>query len=170
MSNPDLIEAWYRFMAEATRETSDVQTFFDTYAEGQKPAEWIARWMKQHGAGGAPPQPDDLPDEWLEQWYKMMGVVPRSRYLKLLERHEKLRQDLEAARKKIEQLGGSFESKEQQAAAKEIMNLWTDTVGKTMDAQSEWMRAFTETPSDEAESSGDEDDDAPDDAAERSEP
>lgn len=168
MANTDLIEAWYRFLAEAARETSDVQTFFDTYAEGQKPAEWIARWMKQQGDTGAPPKPEDLPDEWLEQWYKMMGVVPRARYLRLLERHEKLRQDLEAARKKIEQLGGSFESKEQQAAAKEIMNLWTDTFGKTMEAQSEWMRAFTEAPSEDAKTDGGEDDAPPEDDSERS--
>jgi gas vesicle protein len=99
----------------------------------------------------------------------MMGVVPRARYLKLLERHEKLRRDLEAARKKIEQLGGSFESKEQQAAAEEIMNLWTDTLGKTMEAQSEWMRAFTEASSEEAKSgSTDDDAAAPDDEADRS--
>lgn len=168
MATPDLIEAWYRFMAEAARETSDVQTFFDSHAKGQQPAEWVARWMKQQGSAATPPKPEDLPDEWLEQWYKMMGVVPRARYLELLERHEQLRQDLEAARKKIEQLGGSFESKEQQAAANEIMNLWTDTVGKTMEAQSEWMRTFTEGANEDAQAGGDGDEAMPDDNAERS--
>lgn len=169
MANPDLIEAWYRFLAEAARETSNVEAFFDSYAKGQQPAEWVARWMKQHGDADAPPKPEEVPDEWLNQWYKMMGVVPRARYLKLLERHEKLRQDLEAARKKIEQLGGSFESTEQQAAAEQIMNLWTDTLDKTVEAQSEWMRAFTEASSEEAESGGNEDDDAaPDETTERS--
>jgi gas vesicle protein len=164
MANPDLMEAWYRFMAEAVRETSDAQAFFDKYAQGQPPAEWLAKWMKQSQTAGEPPSPDEMPDEWLEQWYKMMGVVPRSRYLKLLERHEKLRQDLDAARKKIEQMGGSFETKEQQAAAEEIMNLWKSTFDKTMQAQSEWMQSFSKASDKKSDASGHEeaeDDDAP---------
>jgi len=146
MANTDLIEAWYRFMAEAVRETSDTQHFFEKYAKGQHPTEWLARWMKQHGAEEAPPAPDDLPDEWLEQWYKTMGVVPRSRYLKLLERHEKLRQELDEARQKIEQMGGSYDSEEQKKAAEDMMNMWKSTLDETMKAQSEWIRAFSESP------------------------
>lgn len=169
VANPDLLEAWYRLMAEAMRETADTQKFIDRLGEGAHPAEWMARWMKQRGAD-APPAPEDLPDEWLEQWYKTMGVVPRSRYLKLLERHEALRQELDRARKKIERLGGSFDSAEQQEAAEDLMNIWKSTLDETMKAQSEWMRAFSEPPSDAPEEKDDPPgegaaDDAPGDAS-----
>ncbi len=146
MANPKLIEAWYRFMAEAVRETSQAQAFFDRYAEGQDPAEWLARWMKQQGAE-ATPDPEELPDEWLEQWYKMMGVVPRSRYLELLDRYERLRKRLEEAQKKIERLVGAPGAMQPEEAAEEVMNIWKSTLDETLKAQSEWMRAFSGDPS-----------------------
>lgn len=145
MADPKLIEAWYRFMAEAVRETSDAQAFFDRFAEGQAPAEWLARWMRQEGAA-APPASEELPDEWLEQWYKMMGVVPRHRYLELLDRYERLRQRLEEAREKIERMGGSPNTTEQEAAAEELMDRWKTALDETLRAQSEWMRTFTQKP------------------------
>lgn len=166
MADPKLLEAWYRFMAEAVRETSDAQAFFEKYARGQSPAEWVARWMQQTGAADAPPAPADRPDDWMEQWYTMMGVVPRARYLKLLERHEQLRQDLEAARKTIERLGGSFDRGASGESAEDFMNLWTSTLDKTLEAQAEWMRSFSESaPSDEGDEAADEGDEAADEEA-----
>ena len=163
MADPKLIEAWYRFMAEAMRETSDTQQFFEKYAEGQDPSKWLARWMKQQGAD-APPAPDEfsdeLPDEWLEQWYKMMGVVPRSRYLELLDRYERLRKQLEEAQKKIERLGGSPNTQQQEQAAEEVMNIWKSTLDETLKAQSEWMRTFSK----KEDASSEEDTSAADDA------
>ncbi len=143
MVNPKLMEAWYRLMAEAAKGTSEAQAYMKRFAEDD-PREWLARWMQEEDLPGAPPDPDDMPEEWLEQWYRMMGVVPRSRYLKLLERHEKLRQKLEAAREKIDRTRGESTSGAAGKSADEMMDMWTSALDETLKAQSEWMQSFME--------------------------
>jgi hypothetical protein len=130
-------------MAEAAKGTSEAQKYMEQFAEDD-PREWLARWMKQQDMAGAPPDPDDMPEEWLEQWYRMMGVVPRSRYLKLLERHEKLRQELEEARAKIDRMRGESGSGASSKSADEMMDMWTSALDETLKAQSEWMQSFME--------------------------
>lgn len=141
MGQSDIVRAWSRLMATAVRDTTELQQALQNREEKMHPAEWLARWMRQNDLPGAPSDPDDLSDEWLEQWYRMMGVVPRSRYLRLLERHEKLRDELEAATRRIERLRNRSDAPPQEAA-NEALRYWQQTLEDTLEAQSQWLASM----------------------------
>ena len=155
------MEAWYRLMAEAVRSGGDFSAKMPSPpSEGpHAPSEWLATWMREQGLPGAPPAPDEMSDDWLEQWYQMMGVVPRQRHLKALERNERLRQQLEEAQKRIERLGGAAAaSQNQEKAAEEMLGYWKQSMEETLKAQQRWLQSMgNETPKKPQESSSDED-------------
>lgn len=156
MVDPKLMEAWYRLMAEAVRAGGDVSKTMPNASKeaAGPPSEWLARWMQEQGLPGAPPPPDEMSDDWLEQWYQMMGVVPRQRYLKALERNERLREKLEEANRRIERLGGAAAaSQSQEQAAEEMLNYWKQSMEETLDAQKRWMQSLRQD--DEAPDSSD---------------
>lgn len=145
MVDPKLMEAWYRLMAEAVRAGGNVSAQMPK-GDGP-PAEWLATWMREHDLPGAPPSPDEVSDDWLEQWYQMMGVVPRQRYLKALERNEELRQKLDDAHRRIERLGGAAAaSQNQEKAAEEMFNYWKQSMEDTLNAQKRWMQSLGQDP------------------------
>lgn len=141
MVDPKLMEAWYRLMAEAVRTGNDMSASMPK-GEGP-PVEWLANWMRDHDLPGAPPTPNEVSDDWLEQWYQMMGVVPRRRYLKVLDRNEQLRQQLEEANRRIERLGGAAATSQNQGkAAEEMFDYWKQSMEDTLNAQKRWMRSL----------------------------
>lgn len=81
----------------------------------------------------------------------MMGVVPRYRYLELLERHELLRQRLEEAEKTIQKLRKtSSGNKMPEQEVQQILNLWEGMLQETLSMQADWMRTWTKTEATEA--------------------
>jgi predicted DNA-binding protein (UPF0251 family) len=138
MVDPKLMENWFKLMAEAMRGTRDAQEALQSLPSTNNPAEltaWMMRWMPA-GTANAP----DAFREWLEDWYKMMGVVPRSRYLEALERCDQLRVRLEEAEATIKRLqptpGANLDE------AQKAMDAWQSTMQATLKAQSEWMQRF----------------------------
>ena len=74
----------------------------------------------------------------------MMGVVPRYRYLELLERYELLRQRLEEAEKKIKMMRTSIlGSKVPEQEAQKVLDVWEGMLKDTMKLQADWMQAWT---------------------------
>lgn len=163
MVDPKLMEAWYRLMAEAARSGADPWSPLHEEGDAPKnPAAWLARWMKEQGATsdlpGSMPDPDEMPEAWMEQWYRSMGVVPRSRYLRALERNEKLRNELEKAKERIERLSrASKQGADHAAAADDMLDQWQQSLEDTLDAQARWMESFTR------QSKASQSDDAPED-------
>ncbi len=141
MGQSDLLRAWYRLMANAVRDTTHLQQAMQDADVQGHPAEWFARWMRENDLPGAPADPDDPSDDWMEQWYRTMGVVPRSRYLRLLERHEKLRNKLEAAKRRIERLRDRTDAAPEEAA-NEALRFWQNALNDTLEAQSKWMESM----------------------------
>jgi hypothetical protein len=80
-------------------------------------------------------------EAWLEEWWKMMGAVPRSRYLEVLERCETLRRRLEEAEATISRLRGMLEEGRQEEARK-VLDLGEQMLEETLKAQAEWTRAW----------------------------
>jgi hypothetical protein len=147
MVEPKLLEAWHRMMAEAMRGAGDAQGVLKAFAEAKNPAEWFARWMQQNDLPGSPKQAlgaggDEASEEWLEQWYRAMGVVPRGRYLELLERYDTLRRELEQARDRIERLEKAQGTTTQERAADDMMEVWKSSLDETLRAQRDWMQSF----------------------------
>jgi hypothetical protein len=135
-------EAWLRLLAEAARGTRAAQGTLRGLAEGQltpeKLAQRIAGWLP---AGIAPPSAEKLM-QWSEDMWATIGVVPRSRYVELLERYEALRARLEEAEVTIRRLKRLLSEKGHEGDAQKLLDLWSSTVGETLKSQAEWMRGW----------------------------
>ena len=141
------MELWLRLMSEAMRGTADAQEAMRSLGEMPMTPDQLTRWMARFMpvAVGQTSKPEVLGD-WLEDTWRMMGVVPRYRYLELLERCELLRRRLEEAEKTIKKMrkatsGGKMPEQE----AQQILNMWEGMLQDTLSMQAEWMRAWTTT-------------------------
>jgi hypothetical protein len=137
-----LAEAWFRLLAEAARGTRAAQGTLRGLADGQltpeKLAERIARWLP---AGITPPSAEKL-TRWSEEMWATLGVVPRPRYVELLERYEALRARLEEAEVTIRRLQRLLSEKGHEGDAQKLLDLWSNAVGETLRSQAEWMRGL----------------------------
>lgn len=146
MTSPKIIEAWFTLMSEAMRGNSGAQEAMraltsTTTTSTDHLHSWMGQFMPaamRSMSGGA--QPERF-GEWLEEWWRMMGVVPRYRYLDLLERHENLRLRLEECEKARQEKGlmGMAGAQEETQRA---MNLWGSMIDTMLKTQSEMMRNF----------------------------
>ena len=146
MVNPKLMEAWFNLMVEATKGTKDAQEAFRSLSKiSDSPEEmsrWLAQFMPAAMASGVPAQPEAF-EEWLEESWRMMGVVPRSRYLDLLEKYDILQRKLEKAEETIQRLRASLDNTDEQAAdTQKVMDMWGGILEDTLKAQTELMQAW----------------------------
>jgi hypothetical protein len=137
-----LAEAWFRLLAEAARGTRAAQGTLRGLADGQltpeKIASRIARWLP---VGITPPSAENLA-RWSEEMWATIGVVPRSRYVELLERYEALRARLEEAEVTIRRLQRLLSEKGHEGDAQKLLDLWSNAVGETLKSQADWMRGL----------------------------
>jgi hypothetical protein len=135
-------EAWFRLMSEAMRGSGYAQEAVRALSSSTTSMHDLSRWMGQFmPAGVGSPAQTELFGEWLEQWWKMMGVVPRYRYLELLERHENLRLRLEEC-EKARKVTGSMNLQDAQEETRKVMDLWGTMLDGMLKAQSEMMQNF----------------------------
>ena len=144
MNNPVVIEAWLRLMQETMQGAGRAQETLRGLGEAWKSPEELNRWMES-----VPPLRSGFSSseefrEWMQEWWKMMGVVPRSQYLELLERYDVLRTRLEEAEATIQRLRATLGVKGQEKQAKEILDHWETATHAALKAQSEWLRTWTD--------------------------
>lgn len=141
-----LTEAWFRLLADALRGTRAAQATIRSLADGKltpdKLARQIAQWVP---TGVAPPTAETL-SQWTEELWSTIGVVPRSRYVELLERYEALRARLEEAEVTIGRLKRMLHEKGHEGDAEKLLDLWSNAVGETLKSQAEWMRGWIAGP------------------------
>lgn len=140
-----MMEAWFNLMTEAMRGSSDAQQVVRSLSSASLISDDTMRMMMRFMPPGMSPLPPEVFGEWLEDWWRMMGVVPRHRYLELLERYELLRSRLEESEKTTRRLQSMMGEKRQEEA-KKVLDFWGSTLEETLKAQSEWMRAWMPTP------------------------
>lgn len=141
------MEMWLRLMSDAMRGTADAQEAIRTLGEMPTTPDQLTRWMTRFMpmAVGHSTKPEMMGD-WLEDTWKMMGVVPRYRYLELLERHELLRNRLEQAETTIQKLRkATVGAKIPEQEVQQILNLWEGMLQETLSMQADWMRTWTKT-------------------------
>ena len=146
--NPTLMGAWFNLMAEAMKGTKESQEAFQRLSKiSGDPAEvsrWLTQFMPAAAAASANLQPEAF-EEWMEESWRMMGVVPRPRYLELLEKCDTLQRKLDKAEEAIQNLRGRLDNKDQQEVdAQKMADIWGTMMQDTLKAQSEWMRTWTE--------------------------
>lgn len=142
MINPKVIEAWFTILAEASRGTNQAQEALKFFPKDTARPDEMSRWMTKFMSPNLANASGDF-GEWYENWCRMMGFVPRSRYLELLERYEILRNRLEDSEKKVRSLQSMMGIKGQEEEAKKVLDIWGSTLEKTLSAQTEWMKAWT---------------------------
>jgi len=153
MSNGNLkaAETFFRVLTEAARGTREAQETLRGILEGglspQKLAGRIARLLP---VGVSPPSTETI-GQWVESLWATTGVVPRSRYLELLERYEALRARLEEAEITIQRLKKLLSEQGHESDAQKVLDVWAGAVGETLKAQAEWMRGWVPLPPEWAE-------------------
>jgi hypothetical protein len=143
MVDPKAMDAWYRLMTEALRGSSGAREALRTLAETPTTPDDLARWWARFMPAGTEPARAEAFEAWLQEWWKTMGVVPRSRYLELLERCELLRSRLEEADATISRLKAMVGVRGQEDEARETLDLGSRLLADTLKAQAEWMRLWT---------------------------
>ena len=155
MLSPKALEAWYILMAEATRGSAQAQEAFESLSKMSGTPDDMNRWMAQFmpGAVSTTKFTPDAFEGQLEDWWRMMGVVPRARYLDLLEKCDTLQRKLDKAEETIEKLrkraGGQSQPGTEET--KQVLDMWSSMMGETLKTQNEWMKAWTAANSDESE-------------------
>ena len=94
---------------------------------------WLRLWTQAIQGGGV---------RWMDDWWTVMGVVPRFRYLELLERKEVLRMRLDEAEATIQQLRATGQAHEMANAWETAITLWQTAIQTTLKAQNEWIRTW----------------------------
>jgi hypothetical protein len=138
------MEMWLRLMSDSMRGAADAQEAMRTLGESPATPDNLARWMARFmPAESTQSGESQLSGDWLEDTWRAMGVVPRYRYLELLERNELLRSRLEEAEKNIESLKKKLSADNvPDQEAQKILNLWENMLQETLNMQSEWMRTL----------------------------
>ncbi len=146
--DPKLLEAWFRFMAEATKASSSANEMFQRTAQGSpnasKPPNF-AEMMTQFYSPDALPtnlagQPEMF-NQMTEAWLASFGMVPKSRYDALEAKYEELLEKFKESERTVQALRtGQAMSGEQ---TREVLKTWEDTVQKTLEAQSAWWRSWS---------------------------
>lgn len=142
MMNPSkMMETWLNLMTEATRGSNDARETMRALTGTSLAPDEMMRLMTRFLPPGIAPTQARVMNESLEEYWRMMGVVPRYRYLEALERNEQLRRQLEEAERALQQMhsGPAAASQEQ---ARKVVDLWGSMLQQTLSAQQEMMRTW----------------------------
>jgi hypothetical protein len=140
------MEAWLTLVAEATRGATGAQEAFRAFSKTPFTPADLSRWMTAFMPGMAfptTPRQPEMFEQWLEEWCSMMGVVPRSRYLDLLENYDALRRRLEKAQETIRKLRATLDGKgQQEQEAEKVLELWNTMLEESLKMQVDWTRGW----------------------------
>ena len=78
-----------------------------------------------------------------EELFKVLGVVPRERYDRLLRRYSTLRGRVEEAEANLEEVRRILEQQGREADARQALDSWGDVLRKTLAAQADLVRSLT---------------------------
>ena len=142
MEDPVVIAAWVRLTEAARRGVGGAQEAIRLLSEAWKSPEELRAWMERFVPLRSELSGPEGFQEWMEEWWRMMGVVPRFRYLGLVEKSETLKARFEEAEATIQHLRTTLGIKGQENQSKEILDLWETALHKTLKAQDEWLRTW----------------------------
>jgi hypothetical protein len=146
--DPNLaMEAWFQLMAQAMQSTQEAQKAFSNMPRSPEAMADFQRWLALFAPGMDIPVSVSQPEamvEWLETWQKAMGVVPRTRYLELLEKADALERRVRELEEINRQLRAMLEGGQQQVVtAQRISDFWGQMVENSYKTQAAWMEAWT---------------------------
>lgn len=138
--DPKTLEAWFRFMAEATKSSSQASEMLERFAKQPSSPQDLSEVMKTFMPTQQLPGSPEMFNEWAQLWLNSVGMVPKSRYDALEKKYTELKRELESAERTIASLRGMLGVSGQEEQAKQALNTWNDSVQSTLKAQTEWWR------------------------------
>lgn len=151
---PKAVESWLTLMLEATRGVQSAQQAMETFAALPNSTTTMGEWMQRFMPGAVPSaipgaaaafSPQSM-EKWLEEWQTMMGVVPRARYLELLERNAELERQLASATETIDALRNLLDRRQaSEEAAAQALDNWQQAMNQTVQTQASWMQDWMKT-------------------------
>ncbi len=141
MFNPNkMMEAWLNLITEAARGSNEAREVIKSITGTSLRPDEVVRMMTHFMPAGVGPISADTINESLEEYWKMMGVVPRYRYLELLERYEELRIKLEEKERSM-RMQPMLDVSPKPEETKKVLDLWGAMLQQTLQAQQEMMQA-----------------------------
>jgi len=136
-----LADVWFRLLTDAMRGAGDAPEAFKQLSQLPTTPEALTEWMTRFMPPGVVDRPEAF-EVWLENWYKLMGVVPRARYVDLLEENDQLRQRLRELERAVERLRPMIGVKDQEEEARKVLDFWSTMMDQTLTAQRAWMQSW----------------------------
>lgn len=134
-----VMQSLFRLMSDAMQGATGAQSAVKSLADLPSSPDEVMAWVKNNVPNVGSLSKSELFGDQFEQWFKMMGFVPRARYVELLERYEDLRLKLEEAEKTHHRLESMLGPSH---VASELLNTWGSTLHKALEAQSQWLNVF----------------------------
>jgi hypothetical protein len=148
------MDAWFRMMGDAMAGANVSQGAIRALSEAVASQQSLDLWMRQYMSPSvwSTTTPKVFQDS-LESMWRLMGFVPRYRYLELLERYDILRVKLEEAEDNIKHLRDLLAMQGRIAEANDLLKTWESTLDETIKAQTAWMNAWmpSDPPAEEEE-------------------
>ena len=149
--DPKLLEAWFRFMAEATKASSSANETFQRTTQGTQNksasappnfAEMMTQFYSPANLPANLPNQPEMFNQMTEAWLASFGMVPKARYDALEAKYEELLEKFKESERTVQALRtGQAVSGEQ---TKELLQTWENTVQKTLQAQSAWWQSWSQ--------------------------
>ncbi len=145
-----VLESLIRLTSDAMQGAVGAQNAVKSLADLPSNPDEVMGWIQKNVPTVGSLSKSELFGDQFDQWFKMMGFVPRARYVELLERYEELRLKLEEAEKTHHRLESLLDPAH---VASEVLNAWGSTLHKALETQSQWLSAFlgSEAPDEEEE-------------------
>ena len=141
MVDQRVMETMFRLLSDALKGVDRAQDAFKALSELPPTREALVDWEKTYAPNLGDMTTSQLFGEQLEDWFRVVGFVPRRRYLEVLERCEKLRERLEETERATEDVKATLDPTH---AATRLIDTLGKTVESTLRTQSNWLKTFLE--------------------------
>ncbi|HCR49905.1 MAG TPA: hypothetical protein DIW24_09765, partial [Bacteroidetes bacterium] len=107
-------------------------------------SEWLNDWKAVLTGTRNPAELQKMQDDW----HRVMGVVPRQRYLDLLEKYDALQRQLELTEQALRAAKAPTTATTDHEPNEQIVKSWQQMAEQTLSLQSAWLKNFSgeETP------------------------
>jgi hypothetical protein len=138
-----VLEDWLRLTADALKGAEQARKALDALGSTPLTPEALSRWTRLWlgEKSSQSPDPSALQDA-VEEYWKALGVVPRHRYLELLDRYEELKARLEEAESTVKNLRELLAERGQEGAARGALDEWERLTRQALETQAEWARTW----------------------------
>ena len=139
MVDQRVMETMFRLLSDALKGVDRAQDAFTALSELPPTPDALVDWAKTYAPNLGDMTSSKLFGEQLEDWFRVVGFVPRRRYLEVLERYDQLRSRLEETEKAAEEVKAVLDPTH---AATRLIDTLGKTVETTLRTQSNWLKSF----------------------------